>query len=160
MPPAPEAPAAIAALYGPGVSLFGKDVVDSLLCRAEGVDGIIPPELTNIVNACGGAAKWHGFVGDCVEHLKQQPGGLISNWFALGSAQGGPYGVCCLTCGSKSTTLGGGQSTTTPFNNFLVNHLRGATRSLTMMKRILKSIHSRMRLGWWLSRCQGEIVTT
>ena len=104
--------------------MFGKDVVDSLLCRAEGVDGIIPPELTNIVNACGGAAKWHGFVGDCVEHLKQQPGGLISNWFALGSAQGGPYGVCCLTCGSKSTTLGGGQSTTTPFNNFLVNHLR------------------------------------
>ena len=36
----------------------------------------------------------------------------------------------------------------------------GATLSLTMMQRILESIRLRLHLGWWLSRCQGGIVTT
>ena len=28
-----------------------------------------------------------------------------SNWFKFGSSAGGPYGMCCLTCGGKCTAL-------------------------------------------------------
>jgi len=42
--PEPVIPASIAALYGPGIALFGEAVVNSLQCHAEGIDGVIPPE--------------------------------------------------------------------------------------------------------------------
>ena len=123
----------------------GSRTVDSLLCRAEGIDGIIPPELTDAVNACGGAEKWRDCVARCVDQLEQQPGGSLFNWFKLGSAGGGPYGVCCLTCGSKSTTLGGGQSTSSPFNNFVFNHLRSRKHEKT--RDALYSLESRLVAG-------------
>ena len=76
------------ALYGPGIMLFGKDITDSLQCDAESTDGVQAPQLSDIVVACGGAAKWHAFVAGCVKKVNTQPGGLLFNWFKLGTAGG------------------------------------------------------------------------
>ena len=127
VPPEVECPASVAALHGPGIVLFGDAVVRSLHCCTESIDGITPPELSTAVDWCGGATKWHGFVADCVAAANKQPGGLLFNWFKLGVAGGGPFGVCCLTCGSSSTGVGtsGRAGSSSPFKNYVGNHLKG-----------------------------------
>ena len=140
-PPAEVVPS-IADCYGPGIALFGAAVVHSLHCHAEGINGVPPPELSSIVESYGGALKWHACVAACVDQIKEQPGGLQFNWFMLGSAGGGPFGVCCLTCGSKSTGLAnsGREGSSSPFHSFLSKHIKNGRRHETARDALLAQV--------------------
>ena len=121
--PAPDAVAGAVTRYGPGIELFGDSVVHAL--KQESANNAGTPQLQALVKACGGAEKWHGWVEDCVNKVNAEPGGLRYNWFKFGSSAGGPYGMCCLTCGGKCTALGAaGGGRGSPFNNFLTKHLK------------------------------------
>ena len=119
VPPEVECPANVAALYGPGIVLFGTAVVDALNCHAEGIEGIVTPKLSDTVAACGGASKWQGFVADCVAKLSKLPGSIAFNWISIDCTADGPSGACCLTCGGNSISFGGGRATSSPFNSYL-----------------------------------------
>ena len=121
--PALDAVAGAVTRYGPGIELFGDSVVHAL--KQESANNAGTPQLQALVKACGGAEKWHGWVEDCVNKVNAEPGGLRYNWFKFGSSAGGPYGMCCLTCGGKCTALGAaGGGRGSPFNNFLTKHLK------------------------------------
>lgn len=119
VPPEVECPANVAALYGPGIVLFGTAVVNALNCHAEGIEGIVTPKLSDTVAACGGASKWQGFVADCVAKLSKLPGSIAFNWISIDCTADGPSGACCLTCGGNSISFGGGRATSSPFNSYL-----------------------------------------
>ena len=77
--------------------------------------------------------------------VNAEPGGLLYNWFKLGSSAGGPYGMCCLTCDGKSTTLGtAGSGRGSPFNNFLTKHLKSprGTRSSVQRDAVLSQVEA------------------
>ena len=119
----PDVAASATALYGPGIVLFGEAITDALQHHAESTDGIPSPELSDVVLSCGGAAKWHAFVANYITKINAQPGGLIFNCFKLGTSAGGPFGMCCLTCGGKSTALCKSH-VKSPFQNAL-RHVEG-----------------------------------
>jgi hypothetical protein len=119
VPPEVECPANVAALYGPGIVLFGTAVVNALNCHAEGIEGVVTPKLSDTVAACGGASKWQGFVADCVAKLSKLPGSIAFNWISIDCTADGPSGACCLTCGGNSISFGGGRATSSPFNSYL-----------------------------------------
>jgi hypothetical protein len=123
--PEPDSQLEAAALYGPGIALFGSEIVNALHCQTVNTnDAGTPPELTAVVERCGGAANWKDSVAACLATLCKQPGGLVFNWIKLGTVDGGPFGICCLTCGGPSTGFAmSGRSS--PFNNFTTNHLKG-----------------------------------
>ena len=112
-------PGDVAALYGPGIVLFGTAVVNALNCHAEGIEGVVTPKLSDTVAACGGASKWQGFVADCVAKLSKLPGSIAFNWISIDCTADGPSGACCLTCGGNSISFGGGRATSSPFNSYL-----------------------------------------
>ena len=93
LPPC-DAGAAIVASHGPGIALFGRSIIDALQCHVEGIEGVTPQELAAIAEWSGGAIKWNSSVANCVTAVVKQPGGLLFNWFTLGVARDGPYGIC------------------------------------------------------------------
>ena len=67
--PAPDAVPGAVTRYGPGIELFGDSTVVHALKR-ESANNAGAPQLQALVEACGGAEKWHGFVdrGGLREH--------------------------------------------------------------------------------------------